>query len=265
MADVSILVPNYKTEQLTKICLRLLRKHTDPTRIRVIAVDNHSRDASTEYLRSLSWIELIERQPEPDDTPSLSHSRALDMALARVDTPYVLSIHTDTFVYRDDWLDYLLAPFQANPDVAGVGSWKLEVKPPLRRAAKAIEDYWQRKTYPLRGRPLPEELVEGHYLRSHCAIYRTDLIREYGLSFSADRDTAGRKLHQALVAKGHEMVFLPAPALMRYMLHLNHATMVLNPELGSRSRSIRKGLKRIEQGLKTIQAERVLADVSLDA
>ena len=105
--EVTILVPNFRTLNITKICLRLLRRHTDLSRAKVVVVDNDSRDESLDYLRSIKWIELIERTSAPDDTPPLSHSRALDLALSKVDTPYVLSIHTDTFVRRADWLDVL--------------------------------------------------------------------------------------------------------------------------------------------------------------
>ena len=109
--QVTILVPNYKTLEITKICMRLLRKYTNFDQVEVIAIDNNSQDASVEYLRSLPWIKLIERMPEADDTVPLSHSRALDLALAQVNTPYVLSIHTDTFVKRANWLDLLLNSF----------------------------------------------------------------------------------------------------------------------------------------------------------
>ena len=140
---VTILVPNYKTLEITKICMRLLRKYTNFDQVEVIAIDNNSQDASVEYLRSLPWIKLIERTPEADDTVPLSHSRALDMALAQVNTPYVLSIHTDTFVKRADWLDMLLKPFKDNTKLAGVGSWKLESKNCLQRWGIRFEQAWK--------------------------------------------------------------------------------------------------------------------------
>ena len=87
--QVTILVPNYKTPEITKICLRLLRKYTDFSQVRVIVIDNDSGDASLDYLRGLKWVELIERKAEADDTPALSHARALDLALAQVNAPYV--------------------------------------------------------------------------------------------------------------------------------------------------------------------------------
>lgn len=48
--EVTILIPNYKTPDITKICLRLIRKHTDFSKVEVIVVDNHSNDASLAYL-----------------------------------------------------------------------------------------------------------------------------------------------------------------------------------------------------------------------
>lgn len=45
--EVTIIIPNYRTVDLTKLCLRSLRRHTNLERVRVIVVDNDSQDAST--------------------------------------------------------------------------------------------------------------------------------------------------------------------------------------------------------------------------
>lgn len=266
--EVSILVPNYRTPEITRLCLRLLRKHTDPQRVRVIAIDNDSGedDASLQYLRSLQWIELIERKSIPGESPGASHASALDMALQTVTTPYVMSIHTDTFVLRDDWLDYLLNIIRQNDNIAGVGSWKLEVKPAWKLVLKKIEFALQSVIYPLIGKEL---ITEGkgkhfHYLRSHLALYRTDLLKKYGISFGAGEETAGKVLHKVLEDKGHEMVFIPSTELIRYAVHLNHATMILNPELGSREKTVRKGARKIHAMLRKMRAEQILSDASLD-
>lgn len=268
-AEVTLLVPNYKTPDITRLCLRLLRKHTDTRRIHVIAIDNGSGegDASLEYLRSLSWVELIERQTVPGESPGASHAAALDMALERVTTPYVMSIHTDTFVLRDDWLDFVLEKMKAHDNIAGVGSWKLEVKPAWKLFLKNIEFTIQRVLYPVIGKEL---ITDGkgkhfHYLRSHLALYRTDLLQRYRVSFGAGEETAGKVLHKTLEEKGHEMIFIPSVELIRYVVHLNHATMILNPELGSREKTVRKGAKKIRAMLDKMQADQILADSSLDA
>lgn len=264
---VTILVPNFRTPEITKICLRLLRRHTDFGRAKVIVIDNDSGDASLDYLRTLPWIELIERKAEADDTPPLSHSRALDLALARVTTPFVLSIHTDTFVRRSDWLDVLLAPFAADERLAGVGSWKLESKTWLQRLGRRLEEFVKVAQHKLTGRRSyrAERFDDSlHYLRSHCAMYRTEVIRALGTNFSDGNEVAGSVMHRKMVAAGYRMRFLESEDLGRYVDHVNHATMVLNPELGSSDRMIRSGRKRVGNKLRGIDADGILADDSLD-
>jgi len=72
--------------------------------------------------------------------------------------------------------------------------------------------------------------------------------------------TAGEQMHYGLVAKGHKMVFLSSAELGPYVDHLNHATMVLNPELGIATKQIPKGLKRMKKKLKQLGAEEILGE-----
>ena len=260
LPQVTILVPNYKTLQLTKLCLRLIRKLTPRGLYKVIVIDNHSQDASTEYLRSLKWITLIEREPVEGEKVFQAHSRALDVALMQVDTPYVLSIHTDTLVKDAKWLDYLLDQMNASQHIAGVGSWKLESKPWWRTMLKKIEHQWQRlccSRHQLAGN-------SSHYLRSHCALYRMDLIRKLNLNFSLKDETAGMVMHRELVKAGFDMTFLSSENLGKYVDHINHATMILHPELGARKKTVKQGVAKIQQRLKAVNAEQVLADASCD-
>lgn len=268
-AEVTILLPNFRTPEITRLCLRMLRKNTDPDRIHVIVIDNDSGegDESLNYLRSLKWIELIERPAIPGESPGAAHAAALDMALEKVSTPYVMSIHTDTFVLRSDWLNFLLDKIAGDENIAGVGSWKLEVKPRYKLWLKKVEYVLQRLIYPLIGK---EIITEGkgrhfHYLRSHLALYRTGLLQKYQLSFGAGEETAGKMLHKALVDHGFQMKFVPSEILIRYVVHLNHATMILNPELGSREKTVKKGVRRIHAMLKDMKAEEILQDDSLDS
>ena len=265
--QVTVLIPNYKTLEITQICLRLLRKNTDFKRVRVIVIDNDSRDASLDYLRSIKWIELIERKPEADDTPALSHARALDLALEKVNTPFVLSIHTDTFIRRPDWLDVLLEPFAQDRTLAGVGSWKLESKNWFQRLGRRIEGGWKIALYRLTGRRTfrLERFDDSlHYLRSHCAMYRTDFIRALKTSFSDEGAVAGSVMHRKMVDAGYRMLFMSSEELGQYVDHLNHATMVLNPELGSSVSNIRSGKKRVGVKLRGIDADAILSNAALD-
>ena len=264
---VTILIPHYKTLELTTLCLRLLRRHTDFNKAKIIVVDNDSQDASLNYLRKLSWIELIERKAILGESPTQSHARALDMALARVTTPYVLSIHTDTLVKRPDWLEFLITQIEKDPHIAGVGSWKLELKPSWRQLLKLVEHSIQRIYYSVIGKE--KHGLQGigenyYYLRSHCAMYRTRLLKKLNLYFADGDMVAGKIIHKRLRDAGYKMIFFPSSMLIRYIEHINHATTVLNPQLSTRQKSIDKGMRRIEKSLERLNAKAILQDASLD-
>jgi hypothetical protein len=264
--QVTILVPNYRTPEITKICLRLLRQFTNHELADVIVIDNNSGDASVEYLRTLKWIQLIERDCVAGESGVEAHSRALDLAMTHVNTPYVLSIHTDTFVKRHDWLEVLLKNFD-DTNVAGVGSWKLESKNMLRRAGIKFEQSCKYLLHKLVGykRYNPSRLdVNAQYLRSHCAMYRTDIIKSLNTGFGDGDDTAGKVMHQKMKNGGYTMKFLPSEFLGKYVDHLNHATSILNPELRRTAKNPEKNQRKIQKRLRGINALAILNNQSLD-
>lgn len=263
--QVTILVPNYKTKTLTQLCLRLLRQYTKSELAKVVVIDNYSEDDSTEYLRTLPWIELIERPRCQEDGPT-AHARALDAGMELVDTPFVLSIHTDTLVKRADWLEFLLRKINQSPNIAGVGSWKLESKSFIRRMAKNFEFHCQKQYYRLIGKT--NHRLQGvgnnhYYFRSHCALYRTALLQKHGLSFCNDEPVC-KRIHRELTERGYELPFIRSEELSVYMDHLNHATSVLNPHLESRAATNSKARRQIEQRLKQVNYQHILEQTSLD-
>ena len=256
-AEVTILIPNYKTPEMTRLCLRLLRRHTDLERVQVVVIDNGSGDASLDYLRGVNWIRLIERPEAAKEKGPEMHARALDLALKEVTTPYVLVMHTDTLICNDGWLDFLLGKISGDETVAGVVSWKLEEPPSaFKQFGKKIESLLRR----LLGK---KTKVEERYLRSHCALYRTELIRKRTNGFF-DGDTAGHSLHRMLVQQGYKMRFLESQELGRYLRHLNHATMILNPQPGDRKTSKPSARRRLQRQLDELDYRNVLADSTLD-
>ena len=253
--DCTVIIPNYKTPELTRLCLRSLRKHTDLGKVRIVVVDNDSSDDSLEYLRSLKWITLVERKTGSESGPEM-HARALDEALKLVDTPFFAVMHTDTIVVSDEWLDYLLGAFDGDPKLAGVGSWKLEKSSKLKYCGQRLEELVRRIF--LRRRRAPEE----RYLRSHCAVYRTELVRRFTKGFF-DGETAGRSLHRMLVSSGYGMRFLESFELGRYIRHLNHATMILNPS-GEGRTSRASSRKKLAGKMDDAAFAAILADDTLD-
>jgi hypothetical protein len=170
-------------------------------------------------------------------------------------------------VRRPDWLDFLLDKIKADNNIAGVGSWKLEVKPWIKRVLKRIEYNWQSFYFPLVGKGYGSLEGKGDnflYLRSHCALYRTDILRKHGLSFWEDKDTAGRMMHKKLVEHGYQMKFIPSEILIKYLVHLNHATMFLNQEFKIKQHNRNKGMKRMRKVYHALKAPEILQDTSLD-
>ncbi len=251
---MTVIVPNYKTLDLTKLCLRSLRKYTDCSRIKVLVIDNDSADDSIEYLRTLKWITLIERKTAGESEPEM-HAKALDMAMEMVDTEFVLVIHTDTLMISDQWLDFLLDKINAAPDIAGVGSWKLEFVPPVKLFFKRIETFIRR----ILGRKI---LDREHYFRSHCALYKSDAVRRTKGFY--DNESAGVSMFAILKEQGYSLPFISSEELVRYVRHLNHATMILHPAKESRKSAKTRKLRQLNAELKKLHAEEILADSSLD-
>ena len=257
--QVTIIVPNYKTYELTKVCLRLLRKNTDLNHADVIVVDNNSNDESTKYLKNLHWIKFIHRDGILNEGGPMSHARALDLAMENIDTPYVIVIHTDTFMIHPGWLNILMQPFN-DPDVAGVGSWKLEQKNIFQRLGKHIEYLFKK----LQKNKINNQRFnkEYHYLRSHCAIYKTDLIKNVNSSFSDQNESAGKVLHKKLIHAGYKMIFLESNFLNKYVHHINHATQAINDEFGIRSAN--KVIKDYFSYMNRTEIKEILKNDSLD-
>lgn len=265
---ISILIPNYRTPDLTRLCLRLLRKYTNFELAKVLVVDNDSRDESLEYLKTIPWIQLVERPKIPGESVNLNHARGLDLLMEQVDTPYVLSIHTDTIIKRPDWIEFLINEIEKDPNIGGVGSWKLEMKPWYRRLSKKIEYYIQSAYYSLIGKT--DHCLAGKgdnflYIRSHCALFRTDLMRQYQVQFQDGDGNSCKAIHKVLSDNGHKIIFLDSQVLGKYMEHWNHATMILNPELGRGKKNKKRGLVKLEKALNSVQARSIIQDASMDA
>lgn len=262
----TICIVNYKTLDLTRLCLRSIRKFTHYP-CDVIVVDNDSKDKSLQYLRTLDWIRLIERHPAADEQGGgYAHGAALDLGLANCSTEFFISMHSDTVVIKDGWLGELISYFNNDRAIACVGTGKIELIPQWRITLKNITDLRTFKRKLLR-EPDPFGKYR-YYNRTICCIYRTEVLRREKLSFLMDRDkglTSGKKLYFELVDRGYETVELPAATMKRYVIHLAHATQAVNPqEFTLRQRTLKKYNRLSAKVMSSETVENVLADDSLD-
>jgi glycosyltransferase involved in cell wall biosynthesis len=261
----TICIVNYRTLDFTRLCLRSIRKFTRFP-CEVIVVDNNSRDESLEYLRSLRWIRLIERPDESNRWGGYAHGAALDRGLQECRTEFFVSLHSDSFVQRAAWLTELVGHFDKDPDIACVGSGKIELTPRWQQWLKAATDFRTFKRKLLRP---PDPLgTYRYYNRTICCLYRTDVLRRERLSFTMDLDkgvTAGKRLYFELVDRGYKTVELPMRVMARHVIHLAHATQVVNPrEFSVRRKTARKCNRLIHEVLSTEPARSILSDESLD-
>ena len=262
----TICVVNYKTLDFTKWCLRSIRKFTEYP-YKVIVVDNNSGDESLEYLKSLDWIQLIERTPSDEqEHGSYAHAAAIDMALEQCNTEYFVSLHSDTFVLREGWLRDLIGLISNDQNCACVGSGKLELTPQWRQWLKRATDFktFKRK---LLGTPDPDGHQRYHN-RTICCVYRTDILAREGLSFLMGRKqglTVGKKLYFELVDRGYNTVELLPREMSKYVIHLAHATQVVNPEeFTPRDKTVRKTNRITQKVMNMPTLQELTADSSLD-
>ena len=266
---VTIVIPHYQTSELIKLCLRSVRSFT-PLPYRVIVVDNGSRDDSLPYLRSLEWITMIERNNETIKPGSWAHGTALDIGLKATDTSFFLSLHSDVVIAHSSWLSTLLGPFENDPHLACVGSGKLEEISPGYRLIKRMGDIkglirsLRRTCFQNESRNHDDQ---PEYVRTTCAMYRTEILKKEGLSFCPIEEkglTSGQMLYYELVERGYPTRYLPPSELKKSICHLNHGTMVLNPFLGARKRTVSRGMSRIARKLKEDSIQHILANDNLD-
>ena len=262
----TICIVNYRTPDFTRLCLRSIRRFTKYP-YEVIVVDNDSQDESLEYLKSLDWIRLIERRAEPGEPGGgYAHGSGLNVGLENCNTEFFVSMHSDTFVQKANWLTELIGYFDNDPNVACVGSGKVELTPAWRILLKKATDL---RTFRRKILREPDPIGKfRYYNRTICCLYRTDILRAERLSFLMDTDkglTGGKKLYFELVDRGYKTVELPASIMGRYVLHLAHATQVVNPgEFNLRRKTVRKCHRLVDKVMSSPAVQNILADDSLD-
>jgi glycosyltransferase involved in cell wall biosynthesis len=261
----TICVVNYKTLEYTRLCLRSIRKFTTYP-YEVIVVDNNSQDESLEYLRSLQWIRLIERDTKDDPGGGYAHAAGLDLALDNCQTEFFVSMHSDAFVRRDNWLTDLIGYFAGDESVACVGSGKIELSPRWRILLKKATDL---RTFKRKLLKEPDPLGKHRYYnRTICCVYRTQILKSENLTFQMHQDkglTAGKKLYFELLDLGYKTIELPSRLVGEYVVHLAHATQVVNPkEFTLRNRTVRKTNRWLNRIFSSELTQIIINDNSLD-
>ena len=223
MDTFSIIIPQYRTEQHIKLCLRSLRKYSK-TKMEVIVVDNNSGDGSIEYLKSLPWIRLIENQT--GSLGSKAHAEALDLGVKGATGAWLGFFHSDTIVLRPGWDEYLLQKIRES-DAVGLSTLERDInqfepfsdkcKRTIHKLRKSIKHWFIKK--------------KKEKIMSFCFIIRRDFFLETGFSFSpATGDVISELYHEKIKGKYH-FLLLKHNELEPYLWHTSNVTSILTGQI----------------------------------
>jgi hypothetical protein len=206
---------------------------------------------------------LIERPGQVHKSGSWAHGTGLDLCFDAADTEYFAALHSDTFIHKNGWLEFLVGEMEKSPPAACAGTGKMDLKPGWEVLLKKCTDLkaLMRKFRKNRKR-------DSFYIRTICGLYRTETLRRENLSFSMNVDdgvTCGKQLYYDLVARGYRTSPISQYKMADYIHHLAHATMVLNPEFTVRKRTEKKCRAALIKQLNSPLAKEILNDNSLDS
>lgn len=245
----SIALVNYKTLELTKISLELLKKHLDhhdidASRVDVWVVDNHSQDASIEYLRTLDWIHLLERAPTAHEEGFVAHGKGLDLVLQQIKSDYLFLMHTDTFIYDAKVFDWMLKFCLADEKIAAVGCLEQLNRGYLRTSWRITSRFF--KHYSRRFRLFlgfnarqPKPFVE-EYLKSFFALWNVRLMKQQGYSFLMENRIPGYALQDKLKLDGYKLKVISPMNLFKFLDHVEAGTVGLRALYSDANRRIKR-------------------------
>lgn len=93
--DISIIIVNYNTKELTKNCIDSIYEKTKDIEFEVILVDNDSNDGSKELFERDKKIEFVEAGK------NLGFGKANNLGLTRATGKYIFFLNSDTILVNN--------------------------------------------------------------------------------------------------------------------------------------------------------------------
>lgn len=250
-SEFSVVLVNYKTPEITKISLELLRKASERFGFAVWVVDNDSADESTEYLRSLDWINFIERKPEVGESGFMAHGRALDMVLERASTEYLFLLHTDTFVHDPAIFELMLNKCRENGTVIAVGCvdqiYRGQIRIVWRLVTRYLKHHARRLKIALGLKSRPPKPYREEYVKSFCSLWNIKIIKQHGWSFAMDNKIPSYAIQDRLCEFGYKTAYLPARKMFQYLDHIEAGTVAAIGGYHGGHRRTKKYLSSLEK------------------
>ncbi|MDR1499889.1 MAG: glycosyltransferase family 2 protein [Tannerellaceae bacterium] len=227
MKKITVLILNWNGSHLLDTFLPSVVEHSNRPDVEIVVADNGSTDDSLNVLG--------ERFPEAGIIclgSNQGYAGGYNLALERIDTPYVVLLNSDVEVTAG-WLDAPLHILESEPTVAAVQPKIRSLREPGRfEYAGAAGGYIDRYGFPFcRGRLL-ERVEEDHgqydnqtdimWGSGACLFMRTDVYRKVGgldSRFFAHQEEVD--MCWRMRARGHRIVYTP----LSLVFHLGAATL----------------------------------------
>lgn len=184
---------------------------------------------------------------------------------------YYLITYSNVIVRREALLSRMIELLVRNPNCAGYGYDKLKMKSPLRNLARRSLDtkrarLWMRKT--LLGNRTATFRNVPKQPRDFCALYRTDLLREYPLSFvpNVPPSIPGEFMYHQLTGLGYAIEMVPVHEMRNLIDHVEHGTSASHAAkcIIPKASTQHKAERRLEQSLNKTYTKALANPAELD-
>ena len=253
--NISIIIPQYKTYQVTRLCLRALKKFST-LNIEVIVVDNNSADESLTYLEKNKWIQLIKNNNAT--VGGLGHKQALDIGIKAAKGNWVLLFHSDTIVLKKAWDKDLLDLVSQYPDAVGASSIVRDINPFASWYSQLIRKFKE------------NQFVYHHTLNtsnnkmmSYCFLIKRDFLTHSGFNFEQAEGDVADALYRNHIKDMQPFLLMGRNFLQNILWHTSNVSSILTGQMTD-TKSINKLHKKLNSLFSSTIIASLLQDNSLD-
>lgn len=224
---VTIVIPTRDKLHLLQECIELLDETVDWRWVKLVIVDDHSRDAdAVRYLERITQRNdlqcVVVRLPDPH--APFNYSRLVNAALPHLDTPLVLHLNNDVNALARGWLEEMVGWF-TQADVGVVGAKLVFPDKTLNHTGIVVGPHGGLADTPFARVPEHEVDVAWHAaarevsaVTGACLLTRSDLYRQLGGFDETAFGVAYNDVDYCLrvVAAGYRVIYTPQAKLMHW-------------------------------------------------
>jgi glycosyltransferase involved in cell wall biosynthesis len=252
---LSIIIPQYKTLELTRLCIRAIKQFSI-LHPEIIVVDNNSKDASLDYLKKIKNITLIENKRECNGADA--HRLALDLGIKKARGQWILLFHSDSIVLRKGWDEDLIDLTKKYPGTIGATTIYRDINRFAPWYTKLLRYFKERNSFfNYTFNPTDKKIM------SYCFLIERQFFLKTGYEFYGSQGDVGDSLYQIHIKNKKPFILLGRKMLNRFIWHTSNATS-LAAGLMNDKKSKQKFFKKRNQLLSSDIISSILKNNALD-